>query len=77
MVKKILILIFLVFAGNAQAAEISWMYIQHRIYENGRSYNRLAFGLTDDNGRDQINDANVCERQTFGPPGLFRKIVRL
>ncbi len=74
MVKKILILIFLVFAGSAQAAEISWMYIQHRIYENGRSFNRLAFGLTDDNGRDQISDANFANVRLSDPRGFFVKL---
>jgi len=74
MVKKILILFFFVFAGSGHATEVSWMYIQHRIYENGRSYNRLAFGLTDDNGRDLTSDASVTAAKLSDPQGRFIKL---
>jgi len=70
-VKKILVLIFLIFAGSAYATEVSWMYIQHRIYESGRDYNRLQFGLTDDKGRDLTSDANVAAVELSDPQGRF------
>jgi hypothetical protein len=34
--------------GNAVAAEIAWLQVQHREYGTGKSINRLSFGLVDD-----------------------------
>lgn len=34
--------------GNAVAAEIAWLHVQHREYGTGASINRLTFGLVDD-----------------------------
>jgi hypothetical protein len=31
--------VFILFVSNAFAAEVSWMYVQHRRYENGRILN--------------------------------------
>ena len=41
----------LLLVSNAVAAEITWMYVQHRQYETGRNLNRLAFGLVDEKGQ--------------------------
>jgi hypothetical protein len=74
MVKKFLIILFCVFAGRAHATDVSWMYVQHRVYENGRTYNRLAFGLTDDNGKDLTGTANIASVELLDPRGRFVKL---
>ena len=48
-ISVVLISIFVV--CNAYSAEIAWMYIQHRVYGEGKSVNRLGFGLIDENKR--------------------------
>lgn len=74
MVKKNLIIFFFVFAGSAHATEVSWMYVQHRVYENGRTYNRLAFGLADDNGNELTSDTNVASVKLSDPQSRFVKL---
>ncbi len=71
--KKIMILLLFLIAQSADAVEVSWMYIQHRIYENGRSYNRLAFGLSDDDGRD-LGDDSAVSITLSDPKGRFIKL---
>jgi hypothetical protein len=49
--KKIIvtvILISILAVSSVYSAEIAWMYIQHRVYGEGKSLNRLGFGLIDD-----------------------------
>ena len=51
--KKLLFFAFCIFffiVTNASAVEIAWIQVQHREYGNGRSLNRLGFGLVDDRG---------------------------
>lgn len=72
--KKVLIIFFFVFARSAYAMDVSWMYIQHRVYENGRTYNRLAFGLTDDKGHDLTSDTNVASVKLLDPQNRFVKL---
>jgi hypothetical protein len=74
MMKKVLIIFFFLFAGSAYAMDISWMYIQHRVYEDGRTYNRLAFGLTDDKGHDLTSDTNVASVNLLDPQDRFVKL---
>ena len=51
----------LLLGGNASSADIAWMYVQHREYGEGKSVNRLAFGLIDDQGRYLTDDKNIKE----------------
>jgi hypothetical protein len=51
--KKLISYLFILFStfiliGNALAAEIAWLHIQHREYGTGKSINRLSFGLVDE-----------------------------
>lgn len=77
MVKKILTILFCVFAGSAHATDVSWMYIQHRVYENGRTYNRLAFGLADDTGYELTGDTHVASVKLSDPRGRLVKLSDL
>ncbi len=66
--KKIMIaMTFLAIFGatNLYAAEIAWMYIQHRAYDAGKSVNRLGFGLIDDQLNYLTTDAAVSEVKLF------------
>jgi hypothetical protein len=60
---------FTLLVSNAFAVEISWMYVQHRKYETGRSVNRLAFGLVDEKGQVCTNGSYVANVQLFAPDG--------
>ena len=55
----VLLYISLLLGGNALSAEIAWMYVQHRQYGEGKSVNRLSFGLIDDQGRYLTDDKNI------------------
>lgn len=53
--------------SNAFAFEIVWMQVQHREYGNGRSLNRLGFGLVDENGEYLSTDKNITEVTLLDP----------
>ena len=53
--------ISLLLGGNAFSAEVAWMYVQHRQYGEGKSVNRLSFGLIDDQGQYLTDDKNIKE----------------
>jgi hypothetical protein len=53
--------------NNAFAVEISWMNVQHRIYESGRTRNRLSFGLMDENSQNLTSDKNVTAVKLLDP----------
>jgi hypothetical protein len=72
--KKILILISFIWVTNVLAMDISWMYVQHRIYEDGRTRNRLAFGLIDENGHNLTSDENVTAVKLSDPQGRLVKL---
>lgn len=72
--KRIFVIICVFFATNAFAVEISWMYVQHRIYENGRTRNRLAFGLIDENNQNLTSDENITAVNLSDPQGRFVKL---
>ena len=61
----IVLCIFFYIAGNALAVEISWMHVQHREYGSGKSFNRLGFGLIDDNGDYITNNRNIIEIKLY------------
>jgi len=61
----IVLCIFFYIAGNALAVEISWMHVQHREYGSGKSFNRLGFGLIDDNGYYITNNKNIIEIKLY------------
>lgn len=68
--KKALIFLFLMVfsgAGGALAVDIVWMQVQHREYGEGRSFNRLGFGLTDDRGIYLKDGKSIREVKLFDP----------
>jgi len=62
--------------SNAFAAEISWMYVQHRKYETGRNLNRLAFGLIDEKGQLPINGSDIEDVQLYAPDGSVVNLLK-
>ena len=66
--------IFLFIVTNVSAAEIAWIQVQHREYGNGRSLDRLGFGLVDDQGEYLTNARSVTEVKLYSPD---KKEVRL
>lgn len=66
--------ILLLLAGNVLAAEIAWMYVQHRQYGEGKSVNRLSFGLIDDQGQYLGDDKNIQEVKLLDPRGETIKL---
>lgn len=69
-------LLFILFAGNAIAAEITWMYVQHRKYETGRNLNRLAFGLIDEKGQMPTDSKGVSRVQLYAPDGSAVNLLK-
>ena len=69
------IVLFLL-VSNAFAAEISWMYVQHRKYESGRNLNRLTFGLIDEKGQVPTDGKDVAHVQLYAPDGLAVKLLK-
>ena len=68
---------FLLLVSNVViAAEISWMYVQHRIYESGRSLNRLAFGLIDEKGQVSTDSRDVSNVQLYAPDGSAVNLLK-
>jgi len=72
--KTVLTIFFFMFSVSAYATDVSWMYVQHRVYENGRSFNRLAFGLTDDDGHDLAGDKIIASVKLRDPQGRLVKL---
>ena len=66
----------LLFASNAFAAEISWMYVQHRKYESGRNLNRLAFGLIDEKGQLLTDGRDIANVQLYAPDGSTVNLLK-
>jgi hypothetical protein len=54
--------------------DISWMNVQHRIYESGLTRNRLSFGLIDENSQNLTSDENVTTVKLFDPNGRLVKL---
>lgn len=75
--RKILLIIvcFSFFAATtADSAEIAWMYVQHRLYGEGTSVNRLAFGLIDEQLSYITGDSEIREVKLFNSQGKEMKI---
>lgn len=53
-------------AGNSLAVEISWMHVQHREYGNGKSLDRLGFGLIDERGNYVTDNRRVKDVKLYG-----------
>jgi hypothetical protein len=51
--------------SNTFAVKISWMHVQYREYGSGKSFNRLAFGLIDDDGYYLKNNKNIIEIKLY------------
>jgi hypothetical protein len=76
--KKILLLavcLSFLTAIRAYSAEIAWMYVQHRAYAAGKSVNRLAFGLIDDQLNYLTSDAAVNEIKLYNFQGKEVKLA--
>lgn len=56
--------------AKALAAEVAWMYTQHREYGAGQTVNRLGFGLVDDQYHYLTDDASVKEVTLINPAGM-------
>ena len=67
--KKLVVVALFLLASNALAAEVSWMYVQNRSYENGRKINRLAFGLVDEKGYILTDGRSVVDVKLYDPTG--------
>jgi len=70
------VIAFFLLVSNAVAAEIAWMYVQHRKYETGRNLNRLAFGLIDQEGQVPTAGKEVASVQLFAPNGSAVKLLK-
>ena len=62
-------------AVSAHSAEIAWMYVQHRAYGEGTSFNRLGFGLIDDELRYLTSDSAVSEVKLYNAHGEEVKLA--
>ena len=67
--KKFIAVFIFLFLSDAFAAEVSWMYVQNRRYENGRNINRLAFGLVNKNGHILTDGSSVADVKLYAPNG--------
>jgi len=50
------------------------MYIQHRIYESGRTRNRLSFSLIDGSGQNLMSDKGIESVELLDPKGRHIKL---
>ena len=62
-------------AVSAHSTEIAWMYVQHRAYGEGTSFNRLGFGLVDDELRYLTSDSAVSEVKLYNAHGKEVKLA--
>jgi hypothetical protein len=72
--KKIFIIISFIWVSSSFAMDISWMNVQHRIYESGRTRNRLSFGLIDENSQNLTSDGNIRTVKLLDPKGRLVKL---
>ena len=75
--KSIVLVAFIIsiFAtGNAISAEIAWVHVQHREYGEGKSLNRLSFGMVDDEIQYITSDSKVKEVTLYDPNGNLVKL---
>jgi hypothetical protein len=74
--KKIIVVAIFLFLSETFAADVSWMYIQHRKYETGRNLNRLAFGLIDEKGQVPTDGRDVADVQLYAPDGSAVNLLK-
>jgi hypothetical protein len=74
--KKIIAVAIILFLGEAFAADVSWMYVQNRRYENGRNINRLAFGLIDEKGHNLTDGSSITDVKLFATGGKQVKLKK-
>jgi hypothetical protein len=74
--KTIIAVAIILFLGEAFAADISWMYVQNRRYENGRNINRLAFGLIDEAGHSLTDGSSIVDVKLSAPGGKEVKLKK-
>ena len=74
--KKIIVVAVVLLLSEAFAAEVSWMYIQNRKYENGRNINRLAFGLVDEKGHNLTDESSIVDVKLYEPGGKPVKLSK-
>ena len=74
--KKFIVIFILLLLSDAYAAEVSWMYVQNRRYENGRNLNRLGFGLVDESGCILTDDKRVSGIKLYAPNGASVKLSK-
>lgn len=65
----IVIGLVLLLAGNAPAAEIAWLHVQHRAYGSGKTINRLSFGLVDEEFNYVTSKTFIKEVRLTDPSG--------
>ncbi|MGD2270008.1 MAG: hypothetical protein PVI06_06365 [Desulfobacterales bacterium] len=68
--KKFLLFMFCILffsAAKAVAVEIVWLHVQHREYGGGESFNRLGFGVVDDDGNYLTDAADIAAVKLFRP----------
>jgi len=66
--KKIFIAVILLstfIVSNVYSAELAWMYVQNRAYDEGKRMNRLGFGLIDDQLNYLTSDSTVIEVKLY------------
>ncbi len=74
--KKIIVVAVFLLIGDVFAADVSWMYVQNRRYENGRNINRLAFGLIDEKGHILTDGGSVANVKLYAPGGKQVKLKK-
>ncbi len=74
--KKIIVVAVFLLIGDVFAADVSWMYVQNRRYENGRNINRLAFGLIDEKGHILTDGGSVANIKLYAPGGKQVKLKK-
>ncbi|NIU57782.1 MAG: hypothetical protein GWN67_15725 [Phycisphaerae bacterium] len=70
------VIFIMVFAiSSAYSAEIAWMYVQHRVYGEGKNVNRLGFGLIDEDLHYLTSDSAISELKLYNSQGKEVKIA--
>jgi hypothetical protein len=69
MKKFLLFMVCILFFSTAKAVavEIVWLHVQHREYGGGESFNRLGFGVVDDDGNYLTDAADVTAVKLYHP----------
>lgn len=63
--------------GYARAYNLQLWYVQHRIYEDGRDFNRFSFAVSDDSNNYVLEEDAVQSATLFGPDGTAIQTTEL